>query len=76
MIGVRHSIVLSLSFVQVGGGILEEIGFEKVLGLGQGDAEVSFPLDLQAKLSAAALQQVAAALLIVREKVQVIAWDV
>jgi len=68
--------VVSLGSLQVSRGVVTEIGFEKVLGLGQGDTKNPLPLDLQAKLAAAALQQMAAALMIVREKMQVVARDV
>jgi hypothetical protein len=67
--------VVSLGSLQVGGGVLTEIGFEKVLGLGQGDTEAPFPLDLQAQLAAAALQQMAAALVVSGEKMQMVARD-
>jgi Acyl-CoA dehydrogenase, C-terminal domain len=68
--------VIRLGALQINRGVLTEVGFEKVLGLGQGDTENPFPLHLQAKLAAAALQQMAAALVIGGEKVQVVARDV
>src|SRR5215472_989896 len=53
-----------------------QVGLQEILGFGQRDAIIALALDLKPQVRAAALEQVAAALAVGRQKVQVIAGHV
>src|SRR6516225_9068640 len=53
--------------------VTTQVCLQEILGLGQRDAVITFALDLETKIRAAALEQVAAPVAVGRQEVQVIA---